>query len=137
MSKGIPNFQIETTLKNINDEDLNDNFVGVFQANEMNRFIDHKSVIFEKKGKYHFIIATTDSSDKGGTHLWRILDIEPRTDLFFFYSLYMDGLKSFIIQDDKKVTEKILFGTGQLTRTDNKITLENIKFSLSACKNLT
>ena len=137
MSKGIPNFQIETTLKNINDEDLNDNFVGVFQANEMNRFIDHKSVIFEKKSKYRFIIATTDSSDKGGTHLWRILDIEPRTDLFFFYSLYVDGLKSFVIQDDKKVTEKILFGTGQLTRTDNKITLENIKFSLSACKNLT
>ena len=38
---------------------------------------------------------------------------------------------------DKKVTEKILFGTGQLTRTDNKLTLENIKFSLSSCKNLT
>ena len=33
--------------------------------------------------------------------------------------------------------EKILFGTEQLTRTDNKITLVNIKFSLNACKNLT
>ena len=49
MSKGIPNIQIETALKNINDEDLNDNFVGVFPANEINRFTDHKSVIFEKK----------------------------------------------------------------------------------------
>ena len=45
----------------------------------------------------------------------------------------VDGLKSFIIQDDKKV----LFGTEQLTRTDNKITLVNINFSFSACKNLT
>ena len=49
MSKGIPNIQIETALKNINDEDLNGNFVGVFPANQMNRFIDHKSVMFEKK----------------------------------------------------------------------------------------
>ena len=33
--------------------------------------------------------------------------------------------------------EKILFGTEQLTRTDNKIILVNVKFSLNACKNLT
>ena len=49
----------------------------------------------------------------------------------------MDCLKSFIIQDDKKVTEKILLGTQQLTKVDNKITLVNITFSLNACKNLT
>ena len=49
----------------------------------------------------------------------------------------MDGLKSFIIQDNKKVIEKILLGTEQLTRTDNKITHVNIKFSLNVCKNLT
>ena len=48
----------------------------------------------------------------------------------------LDGLKAFIIQDDKKVIEKILFGTEQMTRTDNKITLLNIRFNLDACKNL-
>ena len=56
---------------------------------------------------------------------------------FFYYSFGVDGLKSFIRQDDKKVIEKILFGTEQLTRIDNEITLENIKFSLNPCKNLT
>ena len=55
----------------------------VFPANQMNRFIDYKTMMSEKKGKYPFIIANTDSSDKGGTHWWSILDIEPRTDLFF------------------------------------------------------
>ena len=45
MSKGITNFQIETALKNIVDDNLNDNFVGVFPANERNRFIDNKSMI--------------------------------------------------------------------------------------------
>ena len=55
----------------------------VFPANQMNRFIDYKTMMSEKNGKYPFIIANTDSSDKGGTHWWSILDIEPQTDLFF------------------------------------------------------
>ena len=59
-----------------------------------------------------------------------------REQTFFFDTFGVDGLKSFIIQDDKKVIEKILFGTEQLTRTDNKTTLVNIKFNLNACKNL-
>ena len=41
-----------------------------------------------------------------------------------------------MIQDNKKVIEKILFGTGQVIGTDNKITLVNIKFNLNSCKNL-
>ena len=48
--------------------------------------------------------------------------MEPKTEPFFFYSFGVDGLKSFIIQDNKKIVEKILFRTEQLTRTDNKIT---------------
>ena len=45
-------------------------------------------------------------------------------------------MKNVIIQNDKKVIEKILFGTDQVTMTDGKITLVNIKFNLDACKNL-
>ena len=48
MSKGIANFQIETALKNISYEDLNDNCVSVFPTNELNRFIDYKSMISGK-----------------------------------------------------------------------------------------
>ena len=32
--------------------------------------------------------------------------------------------------------ENILFGTEQMTRTDDKITIVNIKFNLNACQNL-
>ena len=103
----------------------------------MNRFIDYETMASDKKGKYPFIIANTDSSDKSSTHWWSIMDIESRADLFIIDSFSEDGLKSFIIQDDKKEIEKILFGTEQLTKTDNKITLVNIKFSLNNCKNLT
>ena len=61
------------------------------------------------------------------------MDIELRTDLFFFDIFGVDGLKGVIIQEDKIVVKKILFGTEQLTRTDNKITLVNIAFNLTAC----
>ena len=49
MAKGIGNFQIENALKNIDDEDINDNFVGVFPSNLMNKFINHAAMISEKK----------------------------------------------------------------------------------------
>ena len=50
------------------------------------------------------------------------------------FGLY--GLKAFIIEDDKKVVQTILFGTEQMTRTDNKISLVNIRFNLNAFENL-
>ena len=93
-------------------------------------------MISEKNRKYPFLIANKDSSSKDRTHWWSILNIEPKTDIFFFDLFVLDGLKAFIIQDDKRVIEKILFGTEQMTRTDNKITLANIRFNLNACKNL-
>ena len=106
MAKGISNFQIENALKNMNDDDIDDNFVGVFPSNHMNQFIDHAAMISERKGKYSSIIANTDSSEKGGTHWWSIPNIEPKQDIFFFDSFGLDGLKHFIIQDDQNVIKK-------------------------------
>ena len=93
-------------------------------------------MISQKKSKYPFIIANTDSSDEGGMNWWSILDIEPWTYLLFLF-VWCEWFKKccFIIQDNKRVIKKILFGTEQLTRTDNKIMLVNVKFSLNACKN--
>ena len=76
-----------------------------------------------------------DSFEKGGTHWWSILDIKPKTDIFLFDSFGLDGLKHFIIQDNQVVIKKI-FGVEKMTRTDDKITLFNIRFNLNACKNL-
>ena len=102
----------------------------------MNRFIDHAAIMTAKKGKYPFIIANTDASSKQGTHWWSILDTEPKTDIFFFDSFGLDGLKHLIVEDDRKIVEKILFGTEKMTRTDNKIILCKIQFNLNVCKNL-
>ena len=132
---GILNFQIERAFQKINDLDLSSNFVEVFPPNYMNKFINHEAMINDS-GKFPFIIANTDDSSKSGTHWWSILDIEPRTDIFFFDSYGIEGLKHFIIQDDKKIVDKILVGIDKMDRSDNKITLCKIKFNLGACKQL-
>ena len=132
---GISNFQIEDAFKKIGDEDLLEYFVGVFPSNDMNKFINHAAMISDK-GKYPFIIANTDASNKPGVHWWSILDIDPRNDIFFFDSFGLVGLKHFIIQDDKPIVDKILLGIEQRNRTDKKITLRKIKFNLGACKEL-
>ena len=49
MSKGISNIQIEKPFREPNDQDIDENFVGVFPANHMNRFINYKTMISEKK----------------------------------------------------------------------------------------
>ena len=102
----------------------------------MNKFINHSEMIKEKKGKYPFIIANTDDSSEKGTHWWSILNIEPRNELFFFYSLGLGGLKQFIIQDDIKIIDKMLVGIDKIIKSNQKITLCKIKFNLGACKKL-
>ena len=54
MLKGMSNFQIESAIKNRNGNNINENFVGVFPANPMNRFIDYQSLITEKKESINF-----------------------------------------------------------------------------------
>ena len=133
---GISNFQIEDAIKTIGDQDLLENFVGTFPSNYMNRFINHSAMVQDKKGKYPFIIANTDASNKEGTHWWSIFNIEPRNELFFFDSCGLYGLKHFIIQDDKRIIDKILIGIEQMNKTDQKTILCKIKFNLRACKEL-
>ena len=132
---GISNFEIENAFKKINDPDLLDNFVGVFPSNYMNKFVNHAAMINDSC-KFPFIIANTDDSEKSGTHWWSILDIEPKKDIFFFDSYGLEGLKHFIIQDDKEIIDKILIGIDEMDRSDNKTTFCEIKFDLVACKQL-
>ena len=49
ISNCISNFQIEEAFKIIGDEDTENNFDGAFASNHMNKFIDHKLMISEKK----------------------------------------------------------------------------------------
>ena len=85
-------------------------------------------------GKYPLVIAKADDSSKGGTHWWSLLDIEPRTDIFLFDSFGLNGVKHFIVQDDQKIVEKILFEIEKMTRTDKNSILARYNLILMLVK---
>ena len=62
---GIDNVQIENFIKKSGDN-ISENFVGVFPADETNRFNDLSTGIKNKGAKYPFMIVHTDPADKDG-----------------------------------------------------------------------
>ena len=83
----------------------------------------------EKRGRCPFVIMNTDRSNREGTHWWSFL-IYTRKKRFFFDSFGFEGFKHFIMQNDKKILNKILFGIEKFKRKDKKITLITLKLSM-------
>ena len=104
MTNDISHFEIECIFKEVNNNDLNKNFRGVFPSGKINKFIMFERMMPGKK--YPFIISNTDRSDKNGTHWWSILNTSPKSELFLFILFGIDGMKHFIVQDNKKLLEK-------------------------------
>ena len=128
---GISNEAIEDFFEKVNDEDLKNNFIGVFPSNYINRFISYHSIIKDRsKVKYPFIIMNTDRSDRAGTHWWSFLDLHQKKEIFLFDSFGFEGFKKFIIDNDRKVINKVLFGLNKFQKSDRKITLISLKFSM-------
>ena len=112
MQQGISDFEIERVFNELNNEDLDDNFLGVHPSNKINKFIALNRMM--KGRQYHFLIANTDRSDKGGTHWWSIFDINPVSDFILTGTFGNERLRKFIIQDDKKIVEKVIKGTEKM-----------------------
>ena len=128
---GISNEAIDDFLEKTKDDDLKNNFIGVFPSNFINKFISHHSIIKNKpKVKYPFIIMNTDRSDRSGTHWWSFLDLHQKKDIFLFDSFGFEGLKKFIIDNDKKLLNKVLFNLNRFGKNDRKITLISLTFSM-------
>ena len=64
----------------------------------------------QKKSPYPFVIMNTERADEEGEHMWSFLDLDPPKQLFLFNRFRFTGLKDFIIQDDQKIINKILYG---------------------------
>ena len=134
MWKGISNFEIEKIFKEINNTDVNENFIDVFPRDKMNKFIMFEKMMPGKK--YPFIISNTNRSDKSGTHWWSILNISPKGKLLFFDSFGINGMKKLIVTDNKKIVGKVLKWLELADKKDDKLTLIKLKFSVNGYKNL-
>ena len=128
----ISNEAIEEFFDKVNDEDLKNNFMDVFPSNYINKFISYHSIMKDRaKVKYPFIIMNTDRSDRAGTHWWSFLDLHPKKEIFLFDSFGFEGFKKFTVDNDKKVLNKVLFGLHKFEKSDRKITLISLRFSMS------
>ena len=69
-----------------------------------------------EKNCYLFTIMNTDRSDKKGTHWLSFLNLHPRKEIFLFDSFGFEGFIEFIINNDRKALNKILFGIKKLKK---------------------
>ena len=110
-------------------------FLRVFSTNFVTPFINFYGLVKKKSSTYPFAIVNTDSlSNLPETHWWNILNIYLSKQLFLFDSYGFTGLKTFIIQDNRKIINKILYGIEKFSKKDNTETLISLKFSLISLK---
>ena len=61
-----------------------------------------------------------------GTHWWRLLDLhQKKKEIFLFGSFGLEGFKEFILQDDRKTLNKILY---RIKRFEKKGNYNNFDF---------
>ena len=75
------------------------------------------------------MIMNTDRSRKKGTHWWSLLEIHSKQEMFLFESYGFIGLKKFIIDNDRKLIDRFLFGFTKMDKKDNKINLTYLEFA--------
>ena len=109
MGDGINNIHQNFFQKDEN-EYLKNNFAVVLSMDFISRFIKYHELIKEKKGgKYPFAIFNADTHNKPGTHWWSFLDIQPKKNLLLFDSHGLDGFKYFIVDNDEKIIDELLY----------------------------
>ena len=108
--EGISNQDIGNYTEEKYNENFKKNFAGVFPSKFITKFISFHRMMIKKEERYPFIIMNTDRSNKAGTHWWSFLDLHPKKEIFLFDSFGCEGFKQFIMQDDRKIVNKILFG---------------------------
>ena len=131
---GISNFEIERVFKTIDNNNLDENFVGVFPSNNINKFFDIAKMMKGKKKP--FLIGNTDRSDKPGTHWWSILDIDLKRDFLLFDSFGVLHLRNFIVQDDEKIVKKVLKGVDNIAQDKTELSLVKVSFSANGYNKL-
>ena len=129
MSKGITNLEIDKFFENEENQDLKNNYMGVYSIDSITKYISFYKIIKKRNRKYPFAIFNTDKHDKPGMHWWSFMDIHPKKNLLLFDSLGLDGFKFFIVNNDENIIDELLQNFKKCKITNQKISLCTMKFS--------
>ena len=58
------------------------------------------------------------------------LEFNTNNEIFLFDSFGFEGFKEFIVDNDRNILNKTLYGIEKFNKRDNKITLITLKFSM-------
>ena len=64
------------------------------------------------------------------------MNISPKSELLLFDSFRINGMKHFVVSDDKKIVGKVLKDLEFADQKENKLTLVKLKFSMNSYENL-
>ena len=93
------------------------------------RYINFYEIIKRKNRKYPFAIFNMDEDDKPGAHWWSFMDIHPQKNLFLFDGLGIEGLKFFIVNNDDKIINELLYDFKKCEpKSNQKLKLCAMKF---------
>ena len=82
--------------------------------------------------QYSIQIESTNLACIGGA----FLNVFPKNDLLFFDSFGFKGFRYFIIDNDRNIIDKLLHNLNNFKKTDKKVNLVSLKFSISAYEKL-
>ena len=68
MDKGITNLEINKFFENEENQDIKNNYMGVYSIGPITRYINVHEIIRKRNGKYPFAIFNTDKHNNPGTH---------------------------------------------------------------------
>ena len=122
---GILNHTIVNLIEKKTSDDVKKNFVGVFPSNYVTIFITFQSMMTETAARYPFVIMNADHSDK-------------KRHKFVEFSWFISNKRNlfiwqfwFLLQDDRKTLNKILFGIKKIEKKDEKVNIITLTFSMN------
>ena len=115
-------------FKNEN-EDIKENFIGVYSSNSITRYINYYKIIKEKRCYYPFAIFNINRANKLETHWWSFLNVYPKTQLLLFDSKRFQGFKYFIVDNDYSTINKLLYNLDKFNKKDNNLSVASLIFN--------
>ena len=83
MDKGITNLEINKFFENEENQDIKNNYMGVYSINSITRYINFYEIIKKRNTKYPLGIFNTDKHNKLGMYWW-LLWIFTKKNVFYY-----------------------------------------------------
>ena len=105
---GITTAEIKNFISKHGGNDMNNEFLGIYAADELKGLKKLKSKLNKEKHTVPFCIVNTDPINLPGEHWVAVINVCPDTHLFLFDSYRELGFRTFMKSDDEEIIDYFL-----------------------------